>query len=391
MITNFLLKITTKENTNYKDREVRGKIGLLSGIVGIVINSLLFLLKLTVGIIVSSVAVIADAFNNLSDAASSVITIVGFKMANKPADKNHPYGHGRIEYISALIISFLVLLVGFQFVKTSIGRILKPEAVSFDWLSFTLLMISILFKLWLSIFNKKLSKKIDSSSLKATSTDALGDVFITLVVALSLLASLFTSFPVDGYIGLGVSLFIIYAAYGLIKETVNPLIGEAPCETLAKNIQDSLTSYNYISGTHDLIIHNYGPGRIMASVHAEIPSNIDVMTIHEVIDKAEREISLKYDLHLVIHMDPICVDNEEIVNVRNEVNKIIKYNPFIKSMHDFRMVGKGDTKNLIFDVVVDTILLEKVSSEEDLKKDIERCIKDINPNYNCIVTIDQDY
>lgn len=391
MITNFLLKITTKENTNYKDREVRGKIGLLSGIVGIVINSLLFLLKLTVGIIVSSVAVIADAFNNLSDAASSVITIVGFKMANKPADKNHPYGHGRIEYISALIISFLVLLVGFQFVKTSIGRILKPEAVSFDWLSFTLLMVSILFKLWLSIFNKKLSKKIDSSSLKATSTDALGDVFITLVVALSLLASLFTSFPVDGYIGLGVSLFIIYAAYGLIKETVNPLIGEAPCETLAKNIQDSLTSYNYISGTHDLIIHNYGPGRIMASVHAEIPSNIDVMTIHEVIDKAEREISLKYDLHLVIHMDPICVDNEEIVNVRNEVNKIIKYNPFIKSMHDFRMVGKGDTKNLIFDVVVDTILLEKVSSEEDLKKDIERCIKDINPNYNCIVTIDQDY
>ena len=391
MLTNFLLKITTKENNNYKDKEVRGKIGFLSGIVGIIINSLLFILKLTLGIIVSSVAVIADAFNNLSDAASSVITIVGFKMANKPADKNHPYGHGRIEYISALIISFLVLLVGFQFVKTSIGRILNPEPVTFDWLSFILLMTSILFKLWLSIFNKKLGKKIDSSSLKATSTDALGDVFITLVVALSLLASLFTTFPIDGYIGLGVSLFIIYAAYGLIKETVNPLIGEAPCETLAKNIQESLISYDYISGTHDLIIHNYGPGRIMASVHAEIPSNIDVMTIHEVIDKAEREISLKYDLHLVIHMDPISVDNEEIVSVRNEVNKIIKYNPFIKSMHDFRIVGKGDVKNLIFDVVVDTISLEKVSSEEELKKDIERCIKDINPHYNCIVTIDQDY
>lgn len=391
MLTNSLLKIATKDNQNYKDKHVRGKIGFLSGVVGIIINTILFTIKLIVGILVSSVAVIADAFNNLSDAASSLITIIGFKMANKPPDKNHPFGHGRIEYISALIISFLVMLVGFQFVKTSIGRILNPEPVVFNLIPFILLVVSIVFKLWLAIFNRNLGNKINSTSLKATATDAFGDVFITLVVSLSLLASRFTSFPIDGYIGVIVALFILYAGYGITKETISPLIGEAPDKEFIKEIENSLLSYNYITGVHDLIIHNYGPGRTMASIHAEIPANIDIMSIHEVIDKAEREISDKLDIHLVIHMDPISVDTEEVTQVKNEIKQIIKYNPLIKSMHDFRVVGKGDKKNLIFDIVVDIISVNKISSPEKLKNDVIAAVKDINPSYNCIITIDEEY
>ncbi|KMT22369.1 cation diffusion facilitator family transporter [Clostridium cylindrosporum] len=391
MLTNLLLKIATKGNTNYKNKKIRNNVGFLSGIVGIIVNVTLFVLKLIVGIVVSSVAVTADAFNNLSDAASSIITIIGFKMASKPADRDHPYGHGRIEYISALIISFMVMLVGFQFIKTSINRIMNPEPVAFEWIPFILLAVSIIFKLWLGIFNRSLGNKIDSSSLKATATDAIGDVFITSVVVISLFASRFTAFPIDGYIGVLVALFILYAGYSLTKETLSPLIGDAPDKELIKEVENSLLSYNHITGVHDLIIHNYGPGRTMASIHAEIPANIDIMTIHEVIDRAEREISKNLDLHLVIHMDPISVDTEEVAEVKNEVNKIIKYNPFIKSMHDFRVVGKGDKKNLIFDIVVDTINLDKVSSEDQLKDDISSAIHDINPQYNCIITVDKHY
>ncbi|MEG0332786.1 MAG: cation diffusion facilitator family transporter [Clostridium sp.] len=391
MLTNFLLRLSTKGNDNYKNKKVRNKVGFLSGVVGIIVNSLLFILKFTVGFLVSSVAVIADAFNNLSDAASSVITIVGFKLASKPADKNHPYGHGRVEYISALIIAFLVILVGFQFTKSSIDRIMNPVPVEFQVIPFILLVISIGFKVWLGMFNKSLGNKINSTSLKATATDCFGDVLITTVVVISLFASKFTVFPIDGYIGVGVSLFILYAGYNLVKDTVSPLIGEAPDKELIEDIEKRLLSYDYITGVHDLIIHNYGPGRTMASIHAEIPSNIDIMSIHEVIDKAERDISDELSLHLVIHMDPICVDDEEITIVRKEINQIIKYNPLIKSMHDFRIVGKGDKKTILFDVVVDSINLNKISSEQQLIIDINSMVQDINQHYSCIVTIDKDY
>lgn len=391
MLTNFLLRLSTKGNDNYKNKKVRNKVGFLSGVVGIIVNSLLFILKFTVGFLVSSVAVIADAFNNLSDAASSFITIVGFKLASKPADKNHPYGHGRVEYISALIIAFLVILVGFQFTKSSIDRIMNPVPVEFQVIPFILLVISIGFKVWLGMFNKSLGNKINSTSLKATATDCFGDVLITTVVVISLFASKFTVFPIDGYIGVGVSLFILYAGYNLVKDTVSPLIGEAPDKELIEDIEKRLLSYDYITGVHDLIIHNYGPGRTMASIHAEIPSNIDIMSIHEVIDKAERDISDELSLHLVIHMDPICVDDEEITIVRKEINQIIKYNPLIKSMHDFRIVGKGDKKTILFDVVVDSINLNKISSEQQLIIDINSMVQDINQHYSCIVTIDKDY
>lgn len=391
MLIDYLLKLATKGNTDFLDNKVRGRVGYLAGIVGIVVNLFLFIIKLAIGIVVSSIAVMADAFNNLSDAASSIITIVGFKLSNLPPDKEHPYGHGRIEYLSALLVAFMVMIVGFQFIKTSIDRIINPKPVVFEWIPFILLLVSISFKVWLSFFNKKLGDKISSSALKATATDALGDVFTTSVVVISLFASRFTYIPIDGYIGVLVAIAILYAGFSLVKETISPLIGEAPDEKLKKSIKDGVLSYEYITGVHDLIVHNYGPGRSMASIHAEFPADINVMAIHEVIDRAERELSEKFELHLVIHMDPVSVETEEIIETRNEVNEIIKDNPSIKSIHDFRIVGKGEKKNLIFDIVVDGSKLDKNTTEEDLKHDISDAIKENNPQYNCIITIDKEY
>ena len=227
--------------------------------------------------------------------------------------------------------------------------------------------------------------------MKAASVDALGDVFTSSCVTISFLASKFTSFPIDGYFGLIVAVFIVYSGYTLIKETINPILGEAPDPELVNSIKEMVLSYEHITGVHDLIVHNYGPGRCMASIHAEIPSDISVMKIHEIIDTAEREISSKLNIYLVIHMDPICVFTDEVKLAYDEINKIIKYNPLIKSMHDFRVVGEGKKKNLIFDIVVNPENLKKIMSVDELKEDIIAAIKSIHPEYNCIITIDNDY
>ena len=388
MITNYLIKTFVKDNEKVDNIKVRNAYGNLAGAVGILVNVLLFAIKLSVGLLAGSVAVMADAFNNLSDAASSIITIIGFKMANKPADAEHPFGHGRIEYISALIVSFLVMLVGLQFIKSSLERITNPSIVKFEVISFLLLLVSIFFKLWLSKFNKTVGHKINSSALKAAATDALGDVFTSSTVVISFLLAKFTQFPLDGYIGVFVACAIIYSGYGLIKETLNPLLGEAPDPVLVNNISDMVMSYENINGIHDLVVHNYGPGRIMASIHAEIPSDIDVMTIHHIIDTAEREISKKLNIYLVIHMDPICVDTDEIIDARKIVEDVLKTYPAVKSLHDFRVVGENDIKNLIFDIVVNPIDLNDCFTKEKLSQFIERDIKKLHPQFNCIITVD---
>lgn len=388
MISNFLIKSFIKDSKNIQKEEIRNKYGYLAGIVGIIINLILFIVKITVGIITSSIAITADAFNNFSDMASSVITIIGFKLASIPPDKEHPFGHGRLEYISALVVAFMVMLVGFQFVKSSIERILNPVPIEFQFVPFMLLFISILAKVWLSKFNKLVGNKINSSALKAASVDALGDVFTSSCVVISFLAAKFTTLPLDGYIGIVVSLAILYAGFTLVKETISPLLGEAPDLELVKGINERVLSYNHISGVHDLIVHNYGVGRCIASIHAEIPSNIDIMTIHDVIDKAEREISRDLKVHLVIHMDPICVETEEVLEAREEIEKIINSHTSIKSMHDFRVIGEGDNKNLIFDIVV---FHENTVSDDDLIEYVDKEIKSIHPKYNCIITVDRDY
>lgn len=388
MFSNFLVKRFVKNYDNVSDIKVRGAYANLAGIVGIVTNLILFIIKLSVGLFSNSVSILADAFNNLSDAASSIITIIGFKMANKPADAEHPFGHGRIEYITAMIVSFMVMLVGLQFVKTSFQKIINPTLVTFELWPFILLLISIGFKFWLSKFNKAIGNKINSSTLKATATDAMGDVFTSTTVVISFLISKFTTLPIDGYIGIVVALAIVYSGFSLIKETLSPLLGEPPDPVLVSDITDMVMSYDNITGIHDLIVHNYGPGRIMASIHAEIPSNIDIMEIHHIIDTAEREISKKLNIYLVIHMDPICVDTDEIIEARNIVKDVLSKYEDVKSFHDFRVVGENNNKNLIFDIEVSPTCLANEIASAKLLNNIEKDIKEKSPEYRCVITVD---
>lgn len=388
MFSNFLVRKFIKDSENVSDSNVRTSYANLAGTIGIITNSILFLIKLSVGIISGSVSILADAFNNLSDAASSIITIIGFKLASKPADAEHPFGHGRIEYITAMIVSFMVMLVGLQFVKTSFQKIINPTTVTFELIPFILLLISIGFKFWLSKFNKSIGNKINSSTLKATATDAMGDVFTSTTVVISFLLCKFTTLPIDGYIGIIVALAIVYSGFSLIKETLNPLLGETPDPILVNNINDMVMSYDNITGVHDLIVHNYGPGRIMASLHAEIPSNIDIMEIHDIIDTAEREISKKLNIYLVIHMDPVCVDTDEIIEARKIVSDVLEKYKEVKSFHDFRVIRENDKKNLIFDIEVCPTRLSRPNDSRDLLSYIENDIKKKAPEYNCIITVD---
>ena len=389
MISEVIIKKCIKNSDNTEDETVRNKYGFVAGIVGIVSNLFLFILKFSIGFLSGSIAITADAFNNFTDMASSAITMVGFKLASMPADEEHPFGHGRLEYLSALIVAFMVMFVGLKFVQTSFERIMNPVAVEFSLIPFILLLASMAVKFWLGKFNKYVGEKIDSAALKAVALDAMGDVFTSGCVVLSYLIAKFTSFPLDGYVGIVVSLIILYAGFSLVKETVSPLLGEAPDEELVNNIVDGLLEYNIISGVHDLIIHNYGVGKCIASVHAEVPCNIDIMEIHEVIDDAEKELSKKLNIHLVIHMDPIAIQDEDYINTRAELAKIISKSEKIESMHDLRIVGKGDKKNLVFDVVVEGDLSH--SEEEELKNWVNEEVQKNHPGYNCVILVDKNY
>lgn len=389
MFSNFLVSHFIKDNKNMKNEKVRTAYGYLGGIIGIIANALLFVVKFSIGLITHSIAISADAFNNLSDMASSIITILGFKLANKPADEEHPFGHGRIEYLSALVVSFMIMLVGSQFIKESFNRILHPAEVHFLLIPFILILASIGIKIWLSKFNKFIANSINSHALQASSFDAFSDVIISSITALSLLLSRWISFPIDSYFGILVALFILYSGFSLTKETLNPLLGEAPDPELVENIKLGVLKYKHISGVHDLVIHNYGPGRCMASIHAEIPYDISVVTIHEIIDKAEKELSHQLNIYLVIHMDPINIESKEVNKVKELLKDILRKYPMVKSMHDFRIVGDGEYKNLIFDLVVEQS--KGFKDEEKLKKDIDTELKKIHAQYNAMITIDRDF
>jgi len=391
MVSKFLVSHFIKDYNNTTDEKIRERYGYLGGIVGILINSLLFLIKLFTGITTKSISIIADGFNNLSDLISSIITMVGFKLAGKPADEEHPFGHGRVEYLSALIVSVIVILVGLQFIKVSFNRIVNPKPVIFNMVAFILILISIFAKIWLSQFNKYLGKSINSNALVASSLDARGDVFTSFCVAISLILSKWTSFPIDGYIGILISLFIVYSGFSLIKDTLNPLLGEPPDPQLVEKIKKGVLKYEYISGVHDLIIHNYGPGKCMASIHAEIPQDISVVTIHEVIDKAERELSSELNIYLVIHMDPIDTNCEFTKAVKMEVENIISEIPEVKSMHDFRITGEGENRIVIFDLIIEGKGNFKQDDEKILKEKINFEIQKLHPNYTTVITLDKSF
>jgi len=389
LFTDLLIRIFVKDYKNTANREVRQRYGYLSGYAGIISNIILFLLKISIGLYLNSIAVMADAFNNLSDVGSSVVTIFGFMMSGKPADKEHPFGHGRFEYIAAMVVSLMVIVVGFEFVKSSIKKIVNPEELRFNIFTFILLLSSIAIKVWLAFFNRKIGRTIGSKVMEATAFDSLSDVAATSVVALSLLASRWIAVPIDGYVGLAVSIFILYNGYNLIKETLNPLLGEAPDENLVKSIIEKTLSYKGVIGIHDLIVHNYGPGRIVASIHAEMPYSMDIMEAHDIIDQAEKEISEELGLHLVIHMDPINTDDKLVQTAKAHVIDILKDFPHELTIHDFRVVGNEKHMNVIFDMVVPYEFKEK--DEKELIEEVKNAIKERHPNYDAIITIDRQY
>ena len=389
MLTNFLVKTFIKDNEDIKDKSVRQKYGYLGGFTGIICNVALSAAKIAIGMMANSIAITADAVNNLSDAASSIITLVGFKITNKPADREHPFGHARIEYISAMVVSFMVVLVGFEFLKSSFERIRNPEAIKFDIISFSVLILSIGVKLWLGRFYKNIGSRIGSKTMEASAVDSISDVITTAVVAASLLTSRWITFPIDGYIGLLVSAFIMYSGINLTKETLDPLLGEAPEPEFITDITERTLRYDGIIGIHDMIVHNYGPGRCVVSLHAEIPAKMDIMKAHDLIDLAEQEISEELDIHMVIHMDPINTDDKLVQETQRKIMEIITGLHEELTIHDFRIVGGEDHMNLIFDLVVPYEYDEKMAME--LSKEVASAIKSGYHNYNAVIYIDRAY
>ena len=386
-MTEFLVKHFVKDYKDVEKVSVRTAYGVLASIVGIFCNVFLFAVKFAVGLVLGSVSVTADAFNNLSDAGSSVIGFVGVKMAEKPADADHPFGHGRMEYIAALVVSFLVIEVGFTFLKDSVGRIRTPEAMSFSAVSVFILLLSIAVKLWLGLFNRKLGERIDSKVMKAVFTDAMGDVVTTGATILSLV--FFGATGVNIPEGAGVALVVMWAGVGIARDTLEPLIGEAIDPEEYEKIKTFVESYDGIEGTHDLIVHNYGPGRSMASIHAEVPNNVDIERSHEIIDRIERDAGKNLGIFLVIHMDPIETRDESVLRIRQKTEEILgKLDPAC-SLHDFRVVpGEGQT-NLIFDMVIPIEYDEKMRKE--LPQRLAEQVKEIDPRYQCVITVDYDY
>ena len=362
-MTEFLIKHFIKDYKEVEKMSVRTAYGVLASIVGIFCNVFLFVVKFVVGFILHSVSVTADAFNNLSDAGSSIISFVGVKMAEKPADRDHPFGHGRIEYIAALVVSFLVLEVGFTFLKDSIGKIQTPETLNFQGFSVVILILSIAVKLWLGLFNRKLGEKINSKVMMAVFADSMGDVITTGATILSLIFFRLTGINIDGIVGVGVALVVMWAGVGIARDTLEPLIGEAIDPEVYEEIKSFVESYDGIEGTHDLIVHNYGPGRSMASIHAEVPNDVDIEQSHEIIDRIERDTAKKLGIFLVIHMDPVEMKDQRVLQIRDRAVQILRELDPACSIHDFRVVHGEKQINLIFDMVIPIEYDEKMRAE----------------------------
>lgn len=385
-MTKALIRLFIRDAENTRDARVREQYGVLSGAVGIACNVFLFILKVVIGLVTGSISIAADAFNNLSDGLSCMISIVGFKVSGKAPDEKHPFGYGRTEYIAGLVVAFIIVLVGFEFFKTSIDRILHPAPVAFSLVLVVILAISMLVKLWMGAFNVQIGRRIDSPVLMAAGQDSRNDVITTGVVILGMVAGQFTTLPVDGYVGVLVAAFIVWAGFGIARDTVAPLLGEAADPEIAKNIEKLVMASEYIVGVHDLIVHNYGAGRWLASLHAEVPSDSDFVAVHEVIDEAEKRVWQRTGVYLVIHMDPIDVNNEHVAALREQVDAVLRAIDENLSMHDFRVVDGARQINLIFDVVV------PFSYDNDAKRDLMMTIRDklkeIDYRYNPVVTFD---
>ena len=387
-MTNFLIKLFIKDKDNVEEPSVRGKYAMLSSITGIVVNILLSIFKLIIGIISNSMSIISDALNNVSDAGSSIVTMIGFKMSQKKVDSDHPWGHGRMEYITGFFVDILIILVGFELLKSSIDKIINPELPSISNVTIILLIVAILAKLWLFIFYRKIAKTINSAAIKGTAYDSISDSISTLAVLISAFVAKFARISIDGYVSLLVSIFILITGIKAIKEIIDLLLGQKPDPEFVKEIEEFASKYEEIQGIHDIMVHDYGPGRKIVSFHAEVPANSDILKAHDIIDQMEQDILEKFHCITTIHMDPIVVDDEEINEMRKYTEDFVKSINEKFSIHDFRMTDGGERINLIFDLVIPT----------DEKVDVEKVVADIkeeihkkNNKYYAVIKAEHSY
>ena len=351
-MTDILVKLFVKDYKDVEKVSVRTAYGVLASGVGIFCNVLLTIAKMVIGILLHSVSVTADAFNNLSDAASSIITLVGFDIAGKPADEDHPFGHGRMEYVSGLVVSILILMMGFELFKTSVEKVIHPEVITEQWISYVILAISIALKFWMYLFNKGIGWRIHSETMKATAADSLNDCISTAAVVGGMLVFHYFHLNIDGIVGIFVACFVLWGGYESIKDTLNPLLGESPDPELIAKITETVLNHKMVIGVHDIVVHDYGPGRRIVSLHAEVPYNKDMMEVHDLMDHIEMRLMEEYHCEATIHMDPIVTDDKEVLAMKAKVEEMVHFLDESFSMHDFRMV-KGSTRtNLIFDVEV---------------------------------------
>ncbi len=384
-----LVKLFIKDYEKTERIKVRTAYGVLASIVGVICNVILFGTKMIIGVTINSISVMADAFNNLSDAASSIIGLFGVKISERPADKEHPFGHGRFEYITALAVAFLVLQVGFFCFKSSIGKVINPEVVEFNTILVGILFLSVLVKVWLAHFNKTLGKRINSSVMKATAADAFGDVLITSATIISILIGKITGLQIDGWMGLIVSIFVLYSGFSIAKETLEPLLGKPVEKEIYQAITEMVESYEGIVGSHDLIVHNYGPSHTMATIHAEVPNDSNLESAHETIDAIERDVLREMGIFLVIHMDPIEVSDREVLEKKNLVMDVIRDIEPKATIHDFRVVNGENQINFIFDLVVPYSYNE--DQEQKLLMNILELVQSKDCRYQCIITIENSF
>lgn len=385
---NLLVRLLVKDYKNTEKASVRQSYGRLAGAMGIVLNILLFSGKFLAGSIAGSVAITADAVNNLSDAGSSIITLIGFKIAGKPADADHPFGHARMEYIASLAVAFIVLLLGFELLRDSADKILHPAMAEFSWLSVGVLIASIAVKFWMYQYNMALGKRIDSVAMRATATDSLSDVLATAAVLVSTIVSPLIHFSLDGYMGVVVAGFILWSAVGILRDTMNKLLGEAPTQEMEQLLTRHILRHEGVLSLHDMVVHSYGPGRTFATVHVEVDAREDILKSHDMIDNIEREVLLDHGVNLVIHLDPIVVDDPEVNALREKTKALVQEVQPDLTIHDFRVVRGHTHSNLIFDVQVPR---DCPMPDEEITRRIIEKVKGLNENYFAVVTLDRTY
>ena len=385
MVT-LLAKIFIRDHENVTDCGVRQAYGVLCGIVGNCYNLILFTIKALAGLFSHSIAITADAFNNLSDAASSIITLVGFRMAGQKPDSDHPFGHGRIEYISGLLVSILIVLMGFELVKSSVSKIFHPEAPDYSPVIIGILIFSILVKCYMALYNRRIGTRISSVAMKATAMDSLSDVVATTVVLIGTIVSATSGIIIDGYCGVLVGMFILYSGFVAAKDTISPLLGQPPEPEFVKQINDIVLSYDAVTGIHDLIVHNYGPGRTLISLHAEVPADGNILTLHDTIDTIEHELRSKLNCNAVIHMDPVSTNDPKTLSLKAEVNTYLDQIDPKLSMHDFRIVQGPTHTNLIFDIVVP---YDYPVSDQEVVDSVTKRIQTNHPDFYTVIDVDK--